>query len=142
MKNMKTLIVEDEITSRLLLKALLSPWGECDEACEGREAVQMFGAAVNRGVPYDLVLMDIMMPELDGQHALRAMRRFEEQAGIFGDAQCRVLMVTALSDQNQVLEAFMRGGAIGYLVKPIEKARLYGELRKLGFLGHTKAMPG
>ena len=67
---MKTLIVEDEPTSRLLLQAILSGYGDCDIATDGEEAVEAFRSALEQGVPYNLVCMDIMMPKLDGHEAL------------------------------------------------------------------------
>lgn len=133
MAALKILIVEDEVTSRLLLSSFLSPLGPCDEAEDGREAVQKFRSALQDGAPYDLVCLDIMMPRMDGQAALREIREAEDAAGIIPDQRTKVLMVTALSEQHHVLRAYMRGGATGYLVKPIDKERLYAELGKLGF---------
>jgi len=132
MQELKILIVEDEETGRLLLNTLLSPLGVCDEACNGREAITLFEAALKAKRPYHLILLDIMMPELDGQRALRAIREMERRESVPAESQSRVLMVTALSEQHHILEAFMQGGATGYLVKPIEKKRLYLELEKLG----------
>jgi two-component system chemotaxis response regulator CheY len=63
---MRTLIVEDDFTSRLLLQSFLSVYGECHIAVNGREAVAAFRAAQERPQAYDLICMDIMMPEMDG----------------------------------------------------------------------------
>ncbi|MCA1987263.1 MAG: response regulator, partial [Desulfovibrio sp.] len=66
---MRVLIVEDDFTSRKLMQTILSPYGDCDVAVNGREAVEAFQNALNSAKPYDLVCMDIMMPEMDGQEA-------------------------------------------------------------------------
>ena len=78
---MKTLIAEDDFTSRLLLQAILSPYGECHIAVNGREALHAFNLAHEEGHPYDLVCLDIMMPELDGHAVLSALRPLKRLKG-------------------------------------------------------------
>ena len=78
---MRTLIVEDDFTSRLLLQTFLSRYGECHIAVNGKEAVAAFRAARESGQWYDLICMDIMMPEMDGQTAVKEIRALEEAGG-------------------------------------------------------------
>ena len=80
---MKTLIVEDELTSRIFLQTFLSRHGECHVAVNGREAVEAFRMAAANGSPYDLICMDIMMPGMDGQEAVKQVRALEEAQGVF-----------------------------------------------------------
>lgn len=120
---MKTLIAEDDATSRLLLQELLKPYGAADVALTGREAVAAVEAALASGAPYDLVCLDIMMPEMDGQEALKALRTLEAKHGREGPRAAKVLMTTALRDKGNVLQAF-REQCDGYLVKPIDRAML------------------
>ncbi|MEI8372542.1 MAG: response regulator [Planctomycetota bacterium] len=130
---MKTLIVEDDFTSRLLLQAILSPYGECHIAVNGREALQAFHLANEKGHPYDLICLDIMMPELDGHAVLNALRAAEEAKGIhFGDG-AKVIMTTALADSSNVFSAF-RETCDGYQFKPIDKAKLLENLASLGLV--------
>ncbi|HEX7501078.1 MAG TPA: response regulator, partial [Polyangia bacterium] len=75
---MRILIVEDDMTSRILLRKMLEPFGSCDMAVNGKEAVEAFRQAQEADEPYALVCLDIMMPELDGQEALQAMRAQED----------------------------------------------------------------
>ena len=75
---MKTLIVEDDFTSRLFLQTFLSRYGDCHMAVNGKEAVEAFQMATDNGSPYHLICMDIMMPEMDGQEAVRQVRALEE----------------------------------------------------------------
>ena len=131
---MKTLIVEDDFTSRLLMQAILSSYGECHIAVNGREAIQAFRLASAEGHPYDLVCLDIMMPEMDGHAVLKALRTAEEVEGILiGDGE-KVIMTTALTDTGNVFNAF-REMCEGYLVKPIDKAKLLSQLVSLGLTG-------
>ena len=78
---MRTLIVEDDFTSRLLLQSLLAQYGECHIAVNGREAVEAFRSARESGQVYNLICMDIMMPEMDGQTAVNNIRALEEAGG-------------------------------------------------------------
>jgi two-component system chemotaxis response regulator CheY len=127
---MKTLIVEDDFTSRLLLQTLLSPYGECHIAVNGKEAVDAFRTAWEFGSKYDLVCMDIMMPEMDGQTALTEIRAAEEGAQVLSKDAVKVIMTTALHDIKEVMKAFT-GLCDAYLFKPIDAGKLIGQLKTL-----------
>jgi len=128
---MRTLIVEDDFTSRMLIQELLRPYGPSHVAVDGQEAVDAVRAALEAGEPYDLICLDIMMPEVTGQEALTAIRALEAQRGKTAAQGSRILMTTALSDSENIMRAF-REQCDGYLIKPIDKARLLGSLEKLG----------
>jgi len=130
---MKSLIVEDDFTSRLLLQAILSRFGECHIAVNGREAVEAFGAARASGRGYDLVCMDIMMPEMDGHSALEAIRKAEMEEGVSSGLAAKVVMTTALDSVKDVAAAF-RGLCDAYLVKPINSAELIEQLREFSLV--------
>jgi two-component system chemotaxis response regulator CheY len=123
----KALIVEDDFTSRLLLQKLLSPYGDCHVAVNGREAIHAFRLAMAEELPYDLVCLDIMMPEMDGHEVLKAMRAAEETAGILAGDGVKVIMTTATQDKKNVFSAF-REQCDGYLVKPVDRAKLLDHL--------------
>ncbi len=131
---MKTLIVEDDFTSRLLMQAILSPCGECHFAVNGREAIQAFRLARAHGHPYDLVCLDIMMPEMDGHALLKALRAAEDAEGVLVGDGAKVVMTTALTDTSNVFNAF-REMCDGYLVKPIDGAKLLSLLASLALIG-------
>jgi two-component system chemotaxis response regulator CheY len=127
---MKALIVEDDRTSRLLLRELLKGHGPAQTAVNGKEAVEAVRTALEAKQPYDLICLDIMMPEMDGQEALREIRLMEETKGIAGPDRVKIIMTTALADYANVIKA--REQQCDYfLVKPIQKAKLMEELRKL-----------
>jgi len=131
---MRILIVEDEFTSRKLLTALLSDFGECDSASDGVECVDTFKEALASGRPYELVCMDIMMPNKDGHQALKEIRAIEHEQGIQPSAEVKVIMVTALNDPKTVVKAYYKGGAAAYLPKPIEVESLHAILRDLALI--------
>ena len=129
---MRALIVDDDFYSRVMLHDMLRPVAECHIAVNGEEAVGAFKKALEDGRPYDLVCMDLMMPEMDGQQALREMRGFEDDRGL-GDVQrCKVVVISMLEDSRETNDAFFLGGADCFLVKPIDEERLMAELRVLG----------
>ena len=122
---MKTLIAEDDLTSRLLLHGLLKRYGPCDVVTNGKRAVEAVSVSLRNNALYDLICLDIMMPEMDGRQALKEIRLAESRDG---RAAAKVLMTTALRDKDNVLGAF-REQADGYLVKPIQRAKLLEYLR-------------
>lgn len=129
---MRFLVVEDDFGSRRLLEALLKPYGPCDVVVDGHEAIEAFRLAWEENDPYQVIMLDIMMPNLDGQEALRSIRSVEGEIGVGPEDEVKVIMTTALEDPKNVVEAFYEGGATSYLVKPIDKEKLRAELEKLG----------
>ena len=127
---MKTLIVEDDYISRQLQEQYLNQYGPCHTAENGIDALDAIKEGLEWDQPYDLICMDIMMPELDGQNALREIRAFEESKGISSTRGVKVIMTTALNEIASVKEAYL-SLCDGYLVKPIRKERLFEEIRKL-----------
>jgi two-component system chemotaxis response regulator CheY len=125
---MKTLIAEDDFTSRMLLQELLKYHGLSHIAVNGKEAVEAVRLALEAGEPYDLICLDIMMPEMDGQQALREIRLIEENYGIIHTNRARIVMTTALADKENVMKA-VEGKCDHFLIKPIEKAKLLEMLR-------------
>jgi two-component system chemotaxis response regulator CheY len=128
---MKFLVVEDDFAARRLLQILLSEHGLCLVATQGREGVEAFTLALDEEDPFDLVCLDIMMPEMDGRETLRAIRQIESEHGIQGLDGVKVIMTTALKDPDNVFGSF-REGCEAYLVKPVKKARLLEVLNELG----------
>lgn len=128
---MRILIVEDEFTSRKLLKAILADYGACDTASDGKSGVEAFEAALKEGRPYGLVCLDIMMPIMDGHEALRAIREIEAQSGIRPQDEVKVIMVTAINDPVTVVKAYYQGGAAAYIPKPVEIDSLISVLKDL-----------
>lgn len=130
---MRILIVEDDFGSRRLLQALLKAYGTCDVVVDGAEAVEAFRLAHEDGQKYDVIFLDIMMPRLDGQEALKQIRTVEKELGIRGVDEVKVVMTTALEDPRNVVEAYYRGGATSYIVKPIDREKIAEEMEKLGY---------
>lgn len=131
---MKILIAEDDFISRAVLQGILSPLGICHVATNGLEAITAYEHSLATGAPYDLILLDIMMPKLDGQEVLKKIREREKELKIGGSDMVRIIMVTALDDPKNIMTALVKGSCDSYLVKPVNRAKLMGELRKLGLV--------
>lgn len=128
---MRILIVDDEIDIRMVLKKVLRQYGECDEAENGQVAVEKVLASIESGKHYDVMFLDINMPILDGQEALKKIRQLENDREIKFKNQIRIVMLTANSDKGNVFKAF-REQCEGYVVKPFEPKDLTVQLEKIG----------
>jgi signal transduction histidine kinase/CheY-like chemotaxis protein len=115
------LVAEDNEINALLARALLTRLGHRPTvAGNGTAAVESWAAARAAGKPYDLVLMDVQMPGMDGLQAARRIRAAETQAG---DRPVRMLALTA-NAQSEDRDACLAAGMDGLLVKPLDRERL------------------
>jgi two-component system chemotaxis response regulator CheY len=128
---MRILVVEDDFISRRLLCRFLEPVGECDVAINGQEALTAVEHALRADEHYDLICLDIMMPEMDGHDALKKIRELEIAEGHALGSGAKIIMTTSLEDKENILSAF-KSSADGYVVKPIEKKKLLSTLEELG----------
>jgi putative nucleotidyltransferase with HDIG domain len=113
----KVLVVDDEEAIREVVSTLLDAQGyRCTVCSNGRLALDAF-----RKDTFDLVLSDIVMPEMDGLKLLGELRN--------EDPDVPVIMVTAMHDISIALEA-IRTGAYDYILKPFEKDQLYLSVRR------------
>jgi two-component system chemotaxis response regulator CheY len=131
-KFIKILIVEDEFSSRRILNLFLSTLGTIDFAVNGNEAISAVKKGIENNQPYELVFLDLMIPGLGGISALKKIRQLENQQGLNGRAKSKIIMTSSNSDRDLILDA-ARSGCTSYMIKPIDKTRLYNEIRKHGF---------
>ncbi len=127
---MRFLIVDDDPCCRLLLKAMLEGYADCDLAFDGSEAVEAVRLSLQDERPYDLILLDIMMPGVDGHAALERIRQLEYDRGIRGSDGTKVIMATALRDSQHCIRSF-REGCEAYITKPIKEPDLLKQVRNL-----------
>ena len=134
---MRCLIVEDDINACKLLGTYLSKFAECIIAIDGLEGVKSFTRALDENNPFDLICLDIMLPEMNGDDVLKNIRQIEQERHIVGPNRVKVIMTTALTNFNNIAESF-RTGCEGYIIKPIRKNKLFEEIEKLGLLKDNK----
>jgi len=136
------LVVEDDFLSRKTIVSMLKPFGACDVAIDGKEAIEAFARALDDH-PYDLVCMDIMMPGTDGFEAVKQIRAAEMIAAVrklkssggkmdrYERQDAVIVMTSSLDDPENYINACYRCGANAYLVKPILPETLKSTLERL-----------
>jgi CheY-like chemotaxis protein len=124
---LSVLVAEDNEINALLARALLARLGHrAAVAASGEEAVTAWRAACAAGSPYDLVLMDVQMPGVDGLEAARRIRAAEAEG-----EHVRILALTANTSLND-RDACLAAGMDGLLIKPLDRERLNAALLRTG----------
>ncbi len=130
---MRILIVDDDFTAGKLLTRHLEAVGDCEIVPSGVAAVDLFKRSFCENYPIDLICLDIMMPRMNGHETLQQIRKIENDEQVeFGDG-VKVLMVSALSDDDTVLQSFMEL-CDGYVTKPVDRDGLYEKLQEIELL--------
>ena len=119
---MRILLAEDDFVTRKFMMNFLAKYGDCDVTVDGMEAIDAFMMALEEDEPYDLVVLDIMMPVMDGYQALSGIRNIEKERGIDKEHGVKIIMATALNDEKNVKMAFDLGCTV-YSGKPIDQDR-------------------
>jgi PAS domain S-box-containing protein len=120
-KGLSVLVAEDNEINALLMRALLVKLGHRPTiATNGEAAIEAWAAANAAGAPYDLLLMDVQMPVMDGLEAVRHIRAAEAESGA---KPARILALTA-NAYPEDREAALAAGMNGFLVKPLDAERL------------------
>ena len=129
---MKKLIVDDDISTRQLLHAILMNFATCDMAVDGQKAVELVAQAIEKKEIYDIIFLDIMMPELNGHEALLEIRKLEDSNNIHIGNGSKVVMQTCLDDKENILSSF-REGCEYYIMKPYNKLKILELIEKMGY---------
>ena len=121
----KILVVDDNASNRTLLTELLQNvptelldgTAHCDEAANGYDAFEEYKRAIEAAKPYDLLLLDIAMPDESGIEVLKKIREDESARGIESGRGVPIIMVTGYEDQ---FSAAVAHGCDDYILKPID----------------------
>jgi two-component system chemotaxis response regulator CheY len=127
---MKCLVVDDEFVALTTLTTLLADVAQCDAATHGQQAIQMFSSAIIRRAPYDLITIDIQMPDMDG---FALLKRLREEELLHNATPAKKIMVTASSSAHNVNKA-VTNRCDQFLVKPVSKKLLFRKLADLGLI--------
>lgn len=129
---MNTLIAEDDFINRKILTKMICTFSNIDIAVDGVEAVAAFKSAHENNEPYDMILLDIVMPEKNGLEVLKEIREFELSKGIIGKNGVKIIMTTAVNDSKKIMTAF-NSQCEAYIIKPINRTELLEKITELGF---------
>ena len=119
---MKTLIVEDDFTNRLFLQEFLKPYGQSHVTVNGREAIEAVCAVLEADEPYDLICLDIMMPEMDAVEVCRRIRKIETSIPTY------IILLTELGSKKDIIKG-LEAGADDYITKPFDKDELHARIK-------------
>ncbi len=126
---MKILIVDDEMAALAKMKVLLSGYGDCTLVTNGSQALQQCAKAIQNGAPYDLITIDIQLPEISGIDLLAAVSKLENSHSIPASIK---IMVTASGTRDNLLKATFKG-CDGFMVKPVKRDTIEEKMASLGF---------
>ena len=130
---MRFLIAEDDPIGCRILELLLKPYGECEKALDGEEALAKFITARERGESFGLLFLDIVMPKKQGMEVLEDIRKFEREHHVTSDDQVKVIMLTGQADFKQINKAQVLGIS-SYFLKPYQEEDLVRGLQHLGVI--------
>ena len=122
LEDLRVLVVDDNATNRLILEEMLRNWGMLPETAEnGPTALEMLSAAAQAGKPFLLVLLDAMMPVMDG---LEVARQINQHPQLIGST---IMMLSSLDDQDYIAKVQAQGVHC-YLRKPVTQSDLLDEI--------------
>jgi two-component system sensor histidine kinase/response regulator len=114
----RVLVVDDNATNRRILNDVLLQWGaQCTLAPSGPDALVLFARALRQGEPFDLVLLDVNMPDMDGFEVAQRLRASD------GAARPTILMLSS-SDHSDDIRRCRELTLAAYVVKPVTQADL------------------
>jgi CheY-like chemotaxis protein len=123
---MKILIIDDEPIALTKLELMLTNVGSCDKAVNGVQATEHFVKSINESQPYDLVTIDIELPDITGLDLLTRFCELERKNGL---PPSKKIVVTAHSKVDNVVKA--RDKCDAFLLKPLRKATLLEKIQEL-----------
>lgn len=125
MGNKKILLVDDEEANRVIALAFLRElFCEVEVAKNGQSAIEKFQSAQDAKQPYDLILMDMLMPRMNGAKVTQEIRRIEK------NYRCECTLIVALTASIDPDEA-MGAGCDYVLLKPIKKHNFIDTLKRV-----------
>ena len=133
----KFLVVDDNAANRLfLVNSLHGHARHFDSLESGQDALDKFEQGLGSDKPYDVILLDIMMPGLDGVEVLARIRALEEEHEVPPNEEVKIIMISAIDNpEHHAKISLMRGGLnTAFIPKPVNIVHLIDRLRLLGVL--------
>jgi len=135
---LRCLVVDDDELGRELLALYLEGVASCQMAENGIQAVNMFRDAFESGSPYHLIILDIVMPEMDGHTAAMKIRQIEKEWGFSISEGVPIIVLSSLSTPSDVIQAYVSARSAAHLVKPVKPEKLLKILHKLGLVASSE----
>jgi len=129
-KEYKILIIEDNPVALLLQRSLMSSFGICDTASDGEKGLDLFKLSMEEKAPYDIILLDLVMPGIKGSEVLKNIRKHEDANNIKGLDRSKVIVSTSTKESATLMELF-RAETDAYIIKPLTRVKIEKELINL-----------
>lgn len=134
---MRALIIDDDPQTHALLRSVLAPLAQVVATLNASSGLEAFRQSLEQNVPFDVVFLDIVLPDLDGHQALLRLRGLED-AFALEDKPTVSIVVSELRDAKNINRAFFVGGAASYLAKPLNANQIRAELAKFGLMASNR----
>ena len=133
---MKSIVVDDDRICGNIIKIELSKYGQCDFVNNGKSALEAYKESIEQGCPYQLMTLDIIMPEMDGGEVLREIRRLESEKNIWEMDRLRVIITTAFDDwyNRKIIIKNLNPLYETYFIKTSNMNELIDKVHELGFV--------
>lgn len=135
-KKMKSIVVDDDKICGNIFKTELSKFGQCDFVDNGKTALEAYQQSIEQGVPYQLMVLDIIMPDMDGGEVLRSIRRIESEKNIWEMDRLRVVITTAYDDwyNRKIIISKLNCIYENYFIKSSDMNEFLDKVHELGFV--------
>ncbi|MBN1840943.1 MAG: response regulator [Deltaproteobacteria bacterium] len=131
---MKILVVDDDYVVRKKLSTIMESVGKCESVETGEAAVEAFRRAWENWAPFDLIMLDISMPDMEGTEVLYTIRDMERKKNIPDDKKAKIIMVSGYSDKDTVITS-IQAGCDDYIKKPFRRDVILQKIKNCR-LGH------
>ena len=132
-KKLNTLIIEDEPVASAIVKIALEGQSDYSVAESGDTALKMFSSSLSSKKYFNVVLIDIGLPDMNGKDILKKIDELEAKENVPQDKRVKKIMVTASSGKDDLFGS-IRDQCDDYLLKPVTKEILLDKLRAVGVL--------
>jgi putative nucleotidyltransferase with HDIG domain len=137
---MRILIIDDDMVSRTKLELIMEYFGDCETLEHGGEALAVVHEAHQDGDPFDLIMLDINLPGMDGIQLLSAIRSAEKELNIEKSRQAKIMMTSSYRDKARIV-ASVQSGCDDYIGKPFNLDMVRNKLDKMGIKERSHSIP-
>lgn len=127
---MKILVVDDEYVALSRMVKLFSRWGDAEGATNSAQALDMTKEALSAGTPYDIISIDIELPDSDGLELMKKLRVAEEEANRESPWYSKKIIISAKSKHDNIQKALALG-CDDFMVKPVSLSTLEEKMKHL-----------